>query len=105
MKLSSMRLVVVFLLLIGVAGAGVKLFYTPGAEEEKFVTATVDRATIQQFVSASGTVNPVKLVNVGTQVSGVVYKLHADFNDAVKKGQVLAELDPSLLNAQLQQSK
>ena len=58
---------------------------------------------ITQSVSANGTLNPVVLVNVGTQVSGTVKKLSADFNDHVKAGQVLLELDPALLQAQVNQ--
>jgi len=68
-------------------------------------TATVESGDITQTVSANGTLNPVMLVNVGTQISGTVEKLHVDFNDAVQKGQVLAELDTSLYQAQLKQSE
>jgi len=56
-------------------------------------------------VSANGTLNPVTLVNVGTQVSGTVKELNADYNDHVEKGQVLARLDPSLFEAQLKQDQ
>ncbi len=66
---------------------------------------TVDRGDISQTVSANGTINPVTLVNVGTQVSGTVKKLYVDFNSKVKKGQILLELDESLLAAQLKQSE
>ncbi len=70
----------------------------------EYVTVTLDRGDIVKTVSANGTLNPVVLVNVGTQVSGTVQKLYADFNDRVTLGQVLAELDPSLFNAALDQS-
>ena len=60
---------------------------------------------VTQTVSANGTLNPVVLVNVGTQVSGTVKKLHVDFNDHVKAGQVLLELDPALLQAQVRQDE
>ena len=73
--------------------------------EEKYKTQAVDRGNIVQNITANGTLNPVVLVNVGTQVSGTVYKLHADFNDPVEAGQVLVELDPSLFEAQLQQAE
>lgn len=72
--------------------------------ESRYVTATVERGEITQTVSANGTLNPVTLVNVGSQVSGIVKKIHADFNDHVKAGQILLELDPALIEAQLQQS-
>ncbi len=73
--------------------------------ENQYKTRTLERGDIVQTISANGTLTPVVLVNVGTQVSGTVAKLYADFNDQVQTGQVLAELDPALLRAQLQQSK
>lgn len=75
------------------------------ASIEQFKTRAVDRGDIIQTISANGTLTPVVLVNVGTQVSGTVSKLYVNFNDEVETGQILAELDPALLNAQLQQSK
>ena len=72
--------------------------------ESRYVTATIERGAITQTVSANGTLNPVTLVNVGSQVSGIVRKIYADFNDRVKAGQILLELDPALIEAQLQQS-
>lgn len=72
--------------------------------ESQFRTATVDRGDISAQVSANGTLNPVVLVNVGTQVSGTVRRIEADFNQQVKAGQVLAELDPALFQAALAQS-
>lgn len=74
-------------------------------KESPFSTVTVDRGDIVKTVSANGTLNPVVLVNVGTQVSGTIQKLHADFNDRVKAGQVLVELDPALFRAALDQSQ
>ena len=71
----------------------------------KYRTASATRADVTQTVSANGTLNPVVLVNVGTQVSGTVKKLHVDFNDHVKAGQVLLELDPALLEAQVRQDE
>ena len=92
------------LVIIG-AIAVIIIHFTGGPKEERYITATIDRADMQQSVSASGTLNPVKLVNVGTQISGVVQKLYVDYNDRVTEGQVLAELDQSLLKAQLLQSQ
>ena len=73
--------------------------------QERFRTEAVSRGAITQTVSANGTLNPVVLVDVGTQVSGTIQKLHADFNDKVEAGQVLAELDPRLFEARLRQSR
>ena len=75
------------------------------ASEQRYVTAPLERGDITQTVSANGTLNPVRLVNVGSQVSGTVQKLYADFNDHVRAGQILLELDPALIQAQLQQSQ
>ena len=72
---------------------------------QRYRTETVDRGDIVQTVSANGTLNPVVLVNVGTQVSGTVQKIRVDFNDQVSAGQILAELDPSLFQAQVKQSE
>lgn len=72
--------------------------------EERYKLQTVEKGAINQGVSANGTLNPVTLVNVGTQVSGTVRKLYVDFNGKVAKGQVLLELDDALLAAQAKQS-
>jgi HlyD family secretion protein len=72
--------------------------------EPQFRTVAVDRGDISAQVSANGTLNPVTLVNVGTQVSGTVRRIFADYNQQVKAGQVLAELDPALFQAALAQS-
>ncbi len=64
--------------------------------------ATVRYGDIRQTVSTSGTLDPVVLVNVGTQVSGTVNRLYVNFNDHVRKGQVLLTLDPTLFKAQME---
>ena len=93
------------LLVLGVAGAAAWwLMPQKVAPDNRYVTVPLERGPITQIVSANGTLNPVKLVNVGSQVSGIVKKLHVNFNDHVKAGQVLLELDPALNQAQLQQS-
>jgi len=67
--------------------------------EQRYRTRPVERGTLVQSVSANGTLNPVVLVTVGSQISARVTRLYADFNQRVKAGQVLAELDPALLIA------
>ena len=71
----------------------------------QYRTHAVEKGDVSQTVSANGTINPVTLVSVGTQVSGTVKKLYVDFNSRVKKGQILLKLDDSLLVAQLNQSE
>lgn len=100
-----MRKIVVGVLLVAAAlAAGWWWSGTRKAAEPQYRTATVDRGDIAAEVSANGTLNPVTLVNVGTQVSGTVRRIEADFNQPVKAGQVLAELDPALFEAALAQS-
>jgi len=70
-----------------------------------YATAVVTRATISNTVTATGTVEPVKQVSVGTQVSGVIKKIYVDFNSTVKKGDLLAELDKTPLLASLASMK
>lgn len=105
MKLPLNKKLLLVLPLLVVAGAAA-WWLVPGktATAGRYVTATLERGALTQTVSANGTLNPVKLVSVGSQVSGIVKKLYVDFNDSVKAGQVLLELDPSLTQAQLQQS-
>jgi len=67
-----------------------------GKELPQYRTAAVTRASIKSTVSATGALGAVRTVQVGTQVSGQVAKLYADFNDHVKKGQLLARIDPTL---------
>jgi len=71
----------------------------------KYRSSVVDRGAINQTVTATGTINPVALINVGSQVSGTVAELHADFNDRVRKGQVLLKLEPTIFNAQVGQAE
>ena len=73
--------------------------------KNRYKTQAVDRGDIRQVITANGTLNPVVLVNVGTQVSGTIKALYTDFNERVTPGQVLAELDPSLFRATLAQSQ
>ncbi|HVA34310.1 MAG TPA: efflux RND transporter periplasmic adaptor subunit [Candidatus Baltobacteraceae bacterium] len=70
----------------------------------KVTTAPVVRQTLTQSITASGTINAQNSVSVGTQVSGTISQLNVDFNSKVKKGQVLARIDPSTIQAQLDQA-
>ena len=72
--------------------------------EDLYRLQPVTMGDIEQNVTANGTINPVILVNVGTQVSGRVKKIYADYNDQVKKGQILLELEDELFKAQIGQS-
>src|SRR3954453_5051545 len=75
------------------------------AKEPKYLTDKVQQGDIHNVVEATGTINAVTTVQVGSQVSGTISKLNADFNSHVKKGQVIAELDPSLFQGALLQAE
>ncbi len=74
-------------------------------KEVSYVTTTVSRDTIRNSVTATGSIEPVTEVEVGTQVSGIVSKLYVDYNSVVKKGQVIAELDKTNLESELNNAK
>jgi HlyD family secretion protein len=83
-------------ILIGVLGTGGYVFWNGDQEPPvKYKTAKIERATVTQAVTATGTINPVITVQVGSQVSGIIKTLYADFNSVVKAGQVVAQIDPT----------
>ena len=90
-----------------VLGGGVYLYSKRPVvpEKPKFRTAVIDEGAITQVVLATGILQPVITVNVGTQVSGTVLERRADFNDHVTKGQILLRLDPANLEARLRQAR
>jgi len=80
-------------------------FFKSAEQTYSFETAKVGKGTISNTITATGTLEAIKTVSVGTQVSGVIEKITVDFNSQVKKGQLLAQLDETPLLAQLDQSK
>lgn len=95
---------VLWVLLIVAAGAGI--WFWKFREEEKPVVLETEQphyGTIATSVTATGTVQPVDTVSVGTQVSGTISKVYVDFNDKVKKGELIAEIDKTILSAQRDQ--
>ncbi len=98
------KVLVPLLLVAGVAvGVVAMKRQAETVNSERYRTTAVDRGNIQQRITANGTLNPVTVVNVGTQVSGTVTKLYTDFNQPVKAGQVLLELDAALIRASIAQ--
>ena len=87
------------------AVAVIAAFRLKGNDNPQYFTAKVDRGDIRQVVEATGTINAVTTVQVGSQVSGTVSRLYADFNSRVKRGQVIAQIDPSLFEGSLLQAK
>src|SRR5437870_12578593 len=101
-----MNRAITILLLVGAIGAGAGAYYIRRSGPEIQVnTSPITRGDIVDTVGASGTLQAVTTVQVGSQVSGNISYLGADFNSIVKKGQVIARLDPSLFEAQVQQAR
>lgn len=89
----------------GLTAAALWWWSTSGPPPVQYKTATVDRGPITAIVTATGTVNPVVSVQVGSQVSGKVAQLFADFNSVVTKGQVLAQIDQQPFKARVSQAR
>src|SRR3954454_4901335 len=101
-----MKRALIGLLIVAAVGAGVGAYYIKrGGPEIQIQTSPITRGDIVDAVGATGTLQAVTTVQVGSQVSGNISWLGADFNSIVKKGQVIARLDPSLIEAQLQQAR
>jgi HlyD family secretion protein len=98
------RFVVVVAAVAVVALAGF-WFWSGGAKAAEYMTAKVERGNLRNTVTATGTLQAVTTVQVGSQASGTISALYADFNSTVKKGQVVAQLDPSVTQAQVQQAR
>jgi HlyD family secretion protein len=98
--------IVIFIILIILAGTAV-WYFALRKKEQVFVldTEPAKRGYISQSVTATGTIQPVDTVAVGTQVSGTIKTIYADFNSVVRKGQLLAELDKTLFEASVNQYK
>src|SRR6266446_1425127 len=88
----------------GVAGGGY-LDYEGQQQPPRYLTAAVERGAITTTVNATGIVNAVTTVQVGTQVSGVIQKLLVDFNSPVKEGEVIAQIDPAPLATKVAQAR
>ena len=92
--------------IVALVGLAVRVIYARRADDvPQVVTDVVTRGSIVSVVSASGTVEAVTTVQVGSQISGSVQALYADFNSIVKKGQVIARLDPSLVQSDIDQAR
>lgn len=99
MKKNIIAVVILILILIGVL-----FFFKKSDKAPQYITQTAERGDIRATVSATGTVNAVTTVLVGTQVSGTIKQLYVDYNSTVKKGQLLAQIDPASFEAQVAQA-
>src|ERR1700719_4414856 len=104
MKILEKKSLIVGLVVLVVVVAG--LWYFLGNRNQAlYQTATIDRGTVRASISATGNCNAVVTVQVGAQVSGNIKALYADFNTKVKKGQLVAEIDPEVFQARVDQAK
>lgn len=89
--------------IVVVGTAGYFLLANSDSRDMKYRTEKVSRGNIVVQVRATGTINPVQTVQVGSQVSGIIQKIYVDFNSEVKKGQVIAQIDSTFLNASVKE--
>ena len=98
----------IWILVLILIAAAVAFWMLSGGKKEEIInfnTVKVEETNLQNSVTATGTIEPVTSVTVGTQVSGIVSKLYVDYNSVVKKGQVIAELDKTNLISELNTAK
>ena len=105
LKRARLPLLVGMVTVVFVGGGGLWYWWTSGTPPIQYKTALVDRGPITAMVTATGTINPVVSVQVGSQVSGKVSQLLADFNSKVTKGQILAQIDQKPFKARLSQAR
>lgn len=99
MKINK-KIVIIPIVLIILTSA-LFLVFSKVKSKPKYLLNNVEKKTIIETVEASGTINPVTTVSIGSQVSGMISAIYVDFNSQVKKGEILAQIDPSLFQAQV----
>ena len=102
---SVVKWLVILATLSGVTWAGVKYWKRPTGGALRFKTSKAARADIIQSVTANGSLTPVRMVEVGSQISGVITAIHADFNSLVKSNDVVAQIDPATYERALGQAE
>ena len=91
------------MLLAGVVLVGAVYFFSGGEKAEEYLTKKIEKGDITEKITATGTINPISTVNIGTQVSGTISEILVDYNTEVTKGQLLAQIDPALFEADVAQ--
>jgi len=105
MKLTNSRIALILTGITIIFIAAWYLFLRNGTGSEGYMTSQVTTGNIRNTVGATGTLQAVTTVQVGSQVSGTIQELYADFNSEVKKGQIVAQLDPRIFKAQVRQAQ
>ncbi len=98
--------IIIAAVVLAAVGAGL-WFFTASPEKSKitYATATVTKGNLSSSITATGTIEPVTEVEVGTQVSGIIDKIYVDYNSVVHKGQLIAEMDKVTLQSELQSAR
>jgi HlyD family secretion protein len=100
-----LKWIIIFLIVGAIVAVAGWYFKRGKSDAPQYQATAVERGDLTQVVTATGTLNPVVNVTVGSQVSGIINKLYVDYNSQVKKGQVIAEIDPSTYQAAVEQSE
>lgn len=100
-----MKSFIKIILLIAVIGGVIYYFSGNGKKEQSFVTKKLQKGEITEKITASGIINPISTINVGTQVSGTIKEIYVDYNSVVKNNQLLALIDPDMFEAKVAQQK
>ena len=101
LKLSKKKILLIAMSFVAVIAVVGFALWGRSAGSEEYMTAKIEKGTIRNTVSATGTLQAVTTVQVGSQVSGTISALFADFNTNVRKGQIVAQLDPAIFQAQV----
>ena len=104
-KKKNLILTFIVLFVVVLGGFLYYQFIEQKGTNQKFRTVKIERGEISSLVTATGTINPVTTVLVGSQVSGTIKALYADFNSRVKEEQIIAQIDPAIFEAQVEQAK
>ena len=100
--MKTKKIILIAVAVVVVVGAGIWFFAgSPAKHKVTYATTTVSKGDISNSVTATGTIEPVTEVEVGTQVSGIIDKIHVDYNSVVTKGQLIAEMDRVTLQSEL----
>ena len=100
--MKTKKIILIAVAVVVVVGAGIWFFAgSPAKHKVTYATTTVSKGDISNSVTATGTIEPVTEVEVGTQVSGIIDKIYVDYNSVVTKGQLIAEMDRVTLQSEL----
>jgi HlyD family secretion protein len=104
-KLTRKKIYLIASGLVVIAAVAGYFLWSRRASADEYITAKIERGNVRNTVNATGALQAVTTVQVGSQVSGIISELYVDFNDNVRSGQIVAQLDPSVLQAQVAQQR